>query len=350
MSDSTAALVLPSDERAYLEQRIFISSPFGTWTTALLIYALGAATYAATAAASGVAILPLDNFLLDPRTRIAAVLLLILCVSLAMQRMTRVAEKGDFNAFARVLKGGAEQAKILIALSPRGARLMPATLIGIVAGIVLGFVFFAGNPETAPATHPVLFAWFSVAMIVLALLFTRGVSLTRRSAEMTRDVVQNHLVVDLLRTDALYVWGRAAARTALIWFSVSATACLLFVSGEITLFTVFILVACAAMGIWVFVAMMNQIHHKIHAAKAVELERLRGEISELRDSLYRDAHAGAKLQGLLAYEARIAEAPEWPFDQTTLVRVGASTLILAVPWFGQAIAQYFVDHIAAVAG
>ena len=41
---------------------------------------------------------------------------------------------------------------------------------------------------------------------------------------------------------------------------------------------------------------------------------------------------------------------EWPFDQTTLVRVGASALILTVPWFGQAAAQYFVDHIANVSG
>ena len=350
MNDTIAATALPSDDQAYLEQRIFIVSPFGTWTTALTFYVLGAASFAVAAAASGLAILPLDNFLLDPLTRVAAVLLLIFCLSLGMQRMTRLAEKRDFNAFARVLKGGAEQAKILTNLSPRGARLLPATPIGVIAGIALGFAFFAANPRTAPATNPVLFAWFSAMMVLLALLFARGVALTRMSAAMTRDIVQNHLVVDLLRTDALYVWGRAAARTALIWFSVSAAACLLFVSGEITMFTIFILVACAAMGLWVFVAMMNQIHHKIHAAKAVELERVRGEIAELRDGLHRDAHAGAKLQGLLAYEARIAQAPEWPFDQTTLVRVGASTLILAVPWFGQAIAQYFVDHIAAVAG
>jgi hypothetical protein len=49
---------------------------------------------------------------------------------------------------------------------------------------------------------------------------------------------------------------------------------------------------------------------------------------------------------LLAYEARIEAVPEWPFDQTTLYRVCASALILTVPWFGQAIAGYVIEHLA----
>jgi hypothetical protein len=52
------------------------------------------------------------------------------------------------------------------------------------------------------------------------------------------------------------------------------------------------------------------------------------------------------LQGLLAYEARIMAVHEWPFDQTTLMRVGASALILAVPWFGQAVAAFVVERFA----
>jgi len=350
MTDSTMNAAQPSDSRAYFEQRIFIVSPLGTWPTVLALYALGAGLYVAAALASGVAFLPVENFLLDPRTRIAAVLLLILCISVGMQRMTRMAEKGDFEAFARVLKGGAEQAALLTSLAPRGVRLVPATVTGLIAGIALSFAFFAQNPGTALMTHPALFAWFAGATVLLIMAFTRGVALSRASASIARTVVRDQLIVDLLRTDALYVWGRAAARVAIIWFSVSAAACLLFMSGEITVFTVLILVACAAMGIWVFVAMMSQIHRKIRAVKAGELDKVRHEIARLRQSVHDDAGAGARLQGLLAYEARIAAAPEWPFDQTTLVRVGASTLILAVPWFGQAIAQYFVDHIAAIAG
>ncbi len=49
--------------------------------------------------------------------------------------------------------------------------------------------------------------------------------------------------------------------------------------------------------------------------------------------------------GLLAYEARIAAVPEWPFDQHIAVRVGASALLLAVPWFGQAVAAVVVERL-----
>jgi hypothetical protein len=69
-----------------------------------------------------------------------------------------------------------------------------------------------------------------------------------------------------------------------------------------------------------------------------------------RSAMTTDDHAATRLHGLLAYEKRITEAPEWPFDQTTLLRVGASTLILTVPWFGQAIAAYVVDHLSHFAG
>jgi hypothetical protein len=61
--------------------------------------------------------------------------------------------------------------------------------------------------------------------------------------------------------------------------------------------------------------------------------------------MHEDADAATKLQGALAYEVRIAAVHEWPFDQPTLLRVGASALILTVPWFGQAIAGVVVDKL-----
>jgi len=340
----------PSDDDAYLEQRIFIVSPFGTWTTALILYVLGVASYIGVAALSGVALLPMEHFLFDPQTRLASVLLLILCVSIAMQRFTRLKEQADFDAFAMVLRGGAADAAVMTSLMPRGARLWPSTLAGLGAGLALGIVFFARNPGTDLATHPALFCWFITATTLLALAFARGVALTRATTKAEREIVENRLLVDLLHIERLYVWGRAAARVALIWFSVSAAACLLFVSGEITVLTVLILGGCAAMGLWVFVATMELIRRKIRAAKAEELEKLRGEIAELRVQVHQDAHAAAKLHGLLAYETRIAAVHEWPFDQTTLMRVGASALILTVPWFGQAITQYFVEQFARTPG
>ena len=104
------------------------------------------------------------------------------------------------------------------------------------------------------------------------------------------------------------------------------------------------------MGLAIFASIMSRIHRQIMTAKAAELEHIRRQIDSMRVSMGEDYHAATRLHGLLAYEKRISDAPEWPFDQSTLVRVGASALILAVPWFGQAIAAYVVDHLSHIAG
>jgi hypothetical protein len=126
--------------------------------------------------------------------------------------------------------------------------------------------------------------------------------------------------------------------------------CLFFVGGDLNWLTGLLIAACAAMGISHFAIVMSRIHRLIMQAKSQELEHIRRQIETQRSAMTSDDHAATRLHGLLAYEKRITEAPEWPFDQTTLLRVGASTLILTVPWFGQAIAAYVVDHLSRFAG
>jgi hypothetical protein len=193
-------------------------------------------------------------------------------------------------------------------------------------------------------------AWFTFVTTFMVILFTRGVEQTRSGSRAYARLLASELRIDLLRTDTLAVLGRSAARSSLIWFVVSAVACLFFVGGDLNWLTVLLIVACAAMGIIQFVIAMSRIHRQIMQAKAQELEHIRCQIEMQRSAMTTDDHAATRLHGLLAYEKRITEAPEWPFDQTTLLRVGASTLILTVPWFGQAIAAYVVDHLSRFAG
>jgi hypothetical protein len=90
---------------------------------------------------------------------------------------------------------------------------------------------------------------------------------------------------------------------------------------------------------------MLRIHRQIKTAKDAELEHVRCQIDAMRATMHADSGAAARLHGMLAYEKRIADAPEWPFDQSTLMRVGAYILIPTIPWFGQAAVQYYVDHL-----
>jgi hypothetical protein len=146
------------------------------------------------------------------------------------------------------------------------------------------------------------------------------------------------------------VLGRSAARHSLIWFVISAVACLFFVNGDLNWLTILLIASCGTMGISMFATSMGRVHQQILDTKHAELERIRCRIDALREKLHEDAFASQSLHGLLAYEKRIQEAQEWPFDQTTLVRVCASALILTVPWFGQAVAAYVVDHLSRFAG
>jgi hypothetical protein len=99
------------------------------------------------------------------------------------------------------------------------------------------------------------------------------------------------------------------------------------------------------MGLGMFVSVMMRIHRLICARKEAEIEHVRCQIEAMRATLHEEGSAAARMHGILAFEKRIADAPEWPFDQSTLVRVGASALIVTVPWFGQAIAQYAIEHL-----
>jgi len=228
---------------------------------------------------------------------------------------------------------------------PSKLKLGRATILGLAGGSLLSVLLFWHSPDIGPAHHPWMFAWFTVEILLLVALFARGVELSRAGSEGARLVIQKYLNIDLLRIDLLSVWGRSAARTSLVWFAVSAAVCLLFIDRTNVLYTIGLLVGCAAMGLWVFVGTLTLVHRKIREAKQVELARLRKEIETLRHRVQVEVDAALKVQGLLALEARIDAAPEWPFDQTTVLRLGASALILTVPWFGQAVAGTVVERI-----
>ncbi|MBS0470022.1 MAG: hypothetical protein JSR60_03035 [Proteobacteria bacterium] len=335
-----AAEFIVSDRKAYFEQRLFVLSPLGTWGTAAVIFALFMALYALAAGIDGFAFF-------GPTTRLAFVLTLLLTAILAVQRAVRMRQRADTPALARVLRGGLPQAISFGHLTPDAHQLWLATGIGILIGAAFDYVlYFRGMPMENLATR----AWFSLITMLMVMTFTRGAELTRSGSDSTSAAIRDDLIVDLLRIDDLAVWGRNAARFAIIWFTISAFSCLLFVSSNITIFTIALLLGCLAIGTAVFFAMMERIHRRIRGDKRAELERVRGEIDGLKHKAVSDPAAAACLQGLLAYESRINAVQEWPFDQTTLLRLGASALILTVPWFGQAVAAYLVDHISRFAG
>jgi hypothetical protein len=190
-----------------------------------------------------------------------------------------------------------------------------------------------------------MFIWFLVINAFTSALFARGIVHSARATETWARSIDSSLVVDLLRIDSLNVIGRHGARSALIWFSVAGAILLFFVGNNMNGLTLAILLLAAAMGIWIFIRPMERVHQRIRAAKHAELETIRRAIQDACAQAPHDAAAAAKLQGLLAYEARIEHVREWPFDQPTAIRVATYILIPAIPWFGQAIAGSFIANL-----
>jgi hypothetical protein len=336
-----------ADRHAHAEQRLFILSPLNLWLTAALLYAIVIAAYAFAAALDGAPwiVREAGGYALDPSARIALVLTLVACVALAMQRYTHLRDYAEAQDLARVLRP--EVVAGLTAFPSRNLGL--ATALGAVAGVGVVVAFSMRSTLMGLDTGMPRFLWFSAMTIFTSIMFVRGVELSRTGAKGTREVIDKALVVDLLQVDRLHAWGRLAARNSLTWFAVSAAACLLFVSRASALVTLTLLGACLVMGLSVFVATMERIHQRIRAAKATELESVRTEISSLKARLTAHSEVADKLHSLLAYEARIAAVREWPVDQTILVRVFGSALILAIPWFGQAVAGVLVEHLGQLA-
>ncbi len=343
------ALAMPAPPVAVpLEQRLYVRSPVGTLATTLFVFVLMFGLFAAAAGAEHVAVFRRGayGFAFSDAAWPAFVLSLLCSSALLMQRYVRLAEAGDAQDYARILTGGWATARQITAFASSEVRLLRPTLTGLAVGIAISIVVRVSELREGHVIPPLTMLWFGLATTFLTVLFARGVEQTRAGGRSYGRLLHAELKIDLLRTDTLAVLGRSGARSALIWFVISAVACLFFVGGDLNWLTIGLIAACAAMGLGMFVSIMNRIHRQIVAAKRAELEHVRAQIDAARAAFLTDDHAAMRLHGLIAYETRIADAPEWPFDQSTLVRVGASALIVTVPWFGQAIVQYLIEHVA----
>jgi hypothetical protein len=346
MSDAALANA-PAPDRLPFEQALYQRSPFGLSVTTLIVFVLMFGTFLAVAAVEGVTTIHRagNGFAFSNAAWPALVLSLLCCTALAMQRYARVAEAKDAPAYAKILTGGMASALQITSMAPPQARFLRPTLVGVAIGAIISLVVRITEFREGHVIPPMTMIWYAAATTFLTVLFVRGVEQARAGNRGYAGMLAKELKIDLLRTDTLTVLGRSAARSSLIWFVVSAVACLFFVGNDLNWLTIALILSSAVMGVGLFVTMMSRIHRQIAAAKHDELEHVRNQIDAARKAWNADDHAATRISGMLAYEKRIADAPEWPFDQSTLVRVGAYILIPTVPWFGQAIVQYYIEHL-----
>jgi hypothetical protein len=341
MSSAEAVADPPSNEHVSLEGRLFRNSPLGVLGTSALIFVIAAGGFLLISAVVDYPLITKAGVVLDHAVP-GLVGPLLLATALGMNRYADMKQRAEVGAFAQILSTRSPAIEALLA-PPSSEHRALASLIGAAAGVVVASV---SMPQIVLRAYPAVYGWQFALITVLCTLFMRGAVQTSRTWRNLHYIIEHALRIDLLHADKLSVIGRQTARQALVWFTTAAVVCLYFVGGDRGLTTIPILILCTGLGLWIFLRPMAGVHRRVQAAKTAELERVRDEIARAGRDEATDPQAAARLPGLIAYEARIHAVPEWPFDQSTLIRVATYVLIPAVPWFGEAIVSEMLQRLA----
>jgi len=342
MSSSAQAIAETQPvEHPSIEARLFRASPFGTAGTSALIFAVGVGGFVLISVLVGHPMVSRTGLELG-RTVPGLVSPLLLATALGLNRYAEIKQVAEVPAFAAIASTAAAPTAAVFGPASSEHRGL-ASLAGVAVGLVVAYF---GVPLSVLRDFPAIYLWQNGLIVLLCVLFMRGAVMTARSWRKLQHIIEHAVRIDLLHVDKLSVIGRQTARQALVWFSTAAIVCLYFVGGDIGITTVPMLLGCTGLGLWIFLHPMTGIHRRIRLAKAAELDRVRDEIEVAGRDEAHDPHAAARLPGLIAYEARIQSVREWPFDQSTLIRVATYVLIPAIPWFGEAIVSDALQRLA----
>jgi hypothetical protein len=227
--------------------------------------------------------------------------------------------------------------------TPRVTGLLGAALLG---GLVGGLVDLIGGRASYDTTgiwhghvvwvwilNPVLFALMGVLVRMSALRARLYQELGRRARVRIGDIAP------------LAPFVRAGMRIALLWFLGTSLACLLLVDTDAPALVLSVLLVTTAIALASLLAPSRGVHERLREAKRAELAWLRVEIARSTEALRRgDAAAANTLPALLAWEARVADSSEWPFDASTWLRFALLLLVPIGSWLGGALVEHVVER------
>ena len=151
--------------------------------------------------------------------------------------------------------------------------------------------------------------------------------------------------IDLLDLSPLRPFARRGLRRALRWLLLATIASMAFIDAGYAEAPALVLVGIVAFAMLSFLLPVLGIHARIRAEKLDSLAALRQQIRAERATLDAGSARGGRLADLLAYEARIAAAREWPIDATTLLRFAVFLLLPLGSWLGSAVVGHAVEQL-----
>ncbi len=293
----------------------------------------------------GVFLDPAGRFGIARLPRFNAALCLVLAYLCAAVWLAQRWARHDFEALRSVVEASdGEWARWAQRIrSPGATQLLRATLIGAVCGALVDAIagrgadidraLWWGHLAWVHLLNPLLFATIGVLIALSGVRAGIYQELGRRAR------------VQLGQIAPLAPFARAGLRVALLWFVGNSLASLLLLDTNSPMLVASILILTTTLAVLALLAPSRGVHERLRDAKREELDWLRVEITRASGALRRgDAQGAAPLPALLAWEARVADAPEWPFDTSTWLRFALLLLVPVGSWLGSALAERFLER------
>jgi hypothetical protein len=225
-------------------------------------------------------------------------------------------------------------------------------VVGVVAGTfsalatVLNPQLWAGG-EMPGWLHPTVL-WLGGRNFLTWWVILRAMALELMLGSAFSRLAERLGPVDILDATALAPFAQRALRNVSMWMLLAAFISLTFTGKGWAIPSLMLLglVNLTGFALTAFLLPLLGPHRRLRAAKAEELARARSAIRATRDQvLGADSRelAGGRLADLVAYEARVAAASEWPIGGSTVARLALYLTIGLGSWVGAGLVQHLVE-------
>ncbi|OLF75467.1 hypothetical protein AWH62_06530 [Maricaulis sp. W15] len=345
----------PDDEARFdtAEYVLYQRSPFGMIGTSALIFVLVYGFYVLIAQLTQrPAFLAFDdagNWITHPVSWVAFVLSLIQTAAIAFAGSAKGRWETETDDLVLAVNPAGRQAALNLSkgtpVSWRAGyhRLFWAGFVfGIIFNVVMILIEGISPLEYANSVG----LWFLiVSPILFGTGFRAGMDVSRRSREI-KQLIADHLLVDLFHLDRLNTIGKIGLRAARSWMIMAAILLLFMLNPEQLWITVPTIVATAAGGVFILTSALNPVHRKIVAAKQAELARIHDEMAQVRDrALAGEDAASSALAGLTDYEIWVTNRPEWPLSTGLATRFSLYILLPIIPIVGSYLFEKLADQL-----
>lgn len=284
--------------------------------------------------------------------RIALTVIAVTSFLIGGRAYARQALVRDIEELAPALQGSGQERAALVGEAKSAAH-GAGSWIGSLVAIPIGLLVVTSDDPSVPYllsddawSHDLV--WALGCNVLLFAIMGRIAVAAFRTNELFARMEGQLASLDLLRPRELAPFARRGLRTAFLWIGGTSIASIIFVDQGFSWLTGLVLLGTLGLGTFTFLQPMLGLHRRLRATKEAELERVRAAIERARSGLLDGTGATAealRMPGLLAYEQRVAAAPEWPLDAPQLMRFGLVVAIGLGSWVGGAVIDRVLDAL-----